>query len=152
MDLASPTDTATTRPSSEASAAAARLAAVGAVLGDSFSLQDLCDVVGESAGALLTDLQELLDAGTLVAGDDGLRFPRTEVRDGIYDGLPATVRLALHHQVGTLFITRGDASGGGRHLALAAQRGDRVLLAALDAAAGDAPPAVPWTCAHELSS
>src|SRR5215469_1350631 len=86
---------------------ARRFAETASILGKSFRLEDVAEILGESPGALLAALDEALAAHLLVATPDGLAFQHEFVRRAVAYLLPEPIQQALHWQFGQLLLARG---------------------------------------------
>src|ERR1700730_14477842 len=114
---------------------AREFSAIASVFGPTFSIDDAGEVLGEPVGRLLPLVQEIVDAGIVVAEEQAFAFVDDATREAIYARIPEPVRLPLHRQIGSLFLARGgSAVTAATHLASAARLGDRTALAALDRA------------------
>jgi DNA-binding CsgD family transcriptional regulator len=132
-------------------AASRRALQVAAVLGRVFSLVDLAAVLGQPVGRVIGQLQEVLDAGIVVPDGESLAFGNQEIRDAIYDLVPAAMRVALHRDIGQLLVERGGSSAAAAgHLIRGTGVGDREALRSLDGAIGEVMAADP-TAAVELA-
>jgi DNA-binding CsgD family transcriptional regulator len=117
---------------------AARLVTVAAVLGPSFSVDVLSDVMGEPVGALLPSIDEAVAAEAFVVFPTTVGFRHEEVRDALYAEVPEPVRRALHRQIGTSLLGRGgSAVAAARHLLEGARQGDCMTLDCLDRASAE---------------
>ncbi|WP_345466113.1 ATP-binding protein [Actinoallomurus oryzae] len=109
------------------------LLTVSAVLGRSFSPEDVAEVLGTTPAALVPDLEELLEAGLLAAAPAVLRFRHELIRRVIVEAVPPPVRQALHRQIGELLIGREDSvASAAAHLVRGVRPGDARALARLD--------------------
>jgi len=118
------------------------------VLGKSFRLEDVAEVLGQSPGALLGVLDEAVAAHLLVAKPDGLAFQHEFVRQAVAQLLPKPVQQALHWQFGHMLLARGgSAVPAARHLLDGARPGDAVALAGLDRAVAELLPFTPRAAA-----
>ncbi len=70
------------------------------ILGTSFSLTELCVTTDKSALGLSSPTAEAINAGVLDEDGARLRFHHDLIRDAIYQDMPDSVRLALHHEAG----------------------------------------------------
>jgi DNA-binding CsgD family transcriptional regulator len=113
---------------------ARRLLGAATVLGRTFRLGDIAELLGETAAALLPAVEEALCAGLVTADEDTFSF-RHGLVAGAADGLiPRPARGPLHRQFGQMLLGRGDdATEAGSHLLEAARSGDPASLAGLDA-------------------
>jgi DNA-binding CsgD family transcriptional regulator len=113
-----------------------QLLETGAILGRSFRLEDVAEMLRESPGSLLAPVEEALAARVVVATPDAIAFHHDLVWRVVTDGLPAPVRQALHRQAGEMLLARGGtAVPAAEHLLAGARAGDPVVLAGLDRAA-----------------
>ena len=81
---------------------ARELLEVGAVLGESFQVDHVAELLGETPAGLLCGIESALAAGILVAAPDALVFRRALVWRAILDGVPGpSVRYAPHRQGGS---------------------------------------------------
>ncbi|HEY3669405.1 MAG TPA: LuxR C-terminal-related transcriptional regulator [Acidimicrobiia bacterium] len=125
-------------PEIAVSARARQLLEVASVWGPSFSLEDMADVIGEPPARLLPPMAELIGAGILVTSGESIGFVDDVVHGAVYDEIPETFRVALHHQIGALLLARGgDPAQAAEHLVLAARSNDRLTLLDLDRATND---------------
>ncbi|MGI5492674.1 AAA family ATPase [Microtetraspora malaysiensis] len=77
---------------------ARHLVEAAAVLGRSFSPEDVAELLGAGPATLLPALEEALEAGLLAAAGDMLTFRHELVWRAVLAGLPRPLRLALRHQ------------------------------------------------------
>jgi DNA-binding CsgD family transcriptional regulator len=113
------------------------LLTVSAVLGRSFSPEDVAEVLGTTPAALVPDLEELLEAGLLAATPTVLRFRHELIRRVAVESVPPPVRQALHRQIGELLIGREDSvATAAAHLVRGVRPGDARALARLDEVIG----------------
>ncbi len=119
-----------------------------AVLGRSFRLEDVAEMLGEAPAALLPLLNEALQAGLLAAGTDDFSFRHGLVWQAVTESVPLPARLALHRQFGGMLLARGDSAvTAGAHLLASARPGDTAAIAGLDQAAAAALGTAPATAA-----
>ena len=111
-----------------------QLLETASVLGQCFDLDDAAEMLAESPATLLLPLQEALDAGVLVAGEDAVMFRHELERQSVAESMPAPVRRALHRQFGEILAARGFAVPAAAHLLEGARRGDVRALRGLDRA------------------
>jgi DNA-binding CsgD family transcriptional regulator/tetratricopeptide (TPR) repeat protein len=115
-----------------------RLVEVASVLGRSFSVDDLSDLLGVLPAALLPFLEEAQNAGLLVPQSRALAFRHELVRWAIYEGISESIRLALHHQIAEMLIARGHSDvAAADHLVQGGAQGEPETLATLDRAASE---------------
>ena len=118
------------------------------VLGRSFRLEDVAEIVNQPPGALLAALDEAVAAHLLTAAPDGLAFKHEFVRQAVAQMLPEPIRHALHWQFGHMLLARGgSAVPAARHLLSGTRPGDAVSLAGLDRAAAELLPFAPQAAA-----
>jgi DNA-binding CsgD family transcriptional regulator len=130
------------------SAGSRQFTETASVLGRSFRLEDVAEIVNQSPGALLAALDEAVSAHLLTAAPDGLAFTHEFVRQAAAQMLPESVRQALHWQFGHMLLARGgSAVPAARHLLNGARPGDAVGLAGLDRAAAELLPFAPQAAA-----
>ncbi|MCW3044097.1 MAG: hypothetical protein JWL57_2255 [Actinobacteria bacterium] len=124
------------------------LLALGAVLGDTFAMDDLARLLGKPSGYLLGAVGELLQAGAVVPSGTELAFCRPELRSALSNGLPKPVTTALHGEIGRMLHERGGCpTRAAEHLLKATSRGDRPALARLDRVALELLPEHPKAAA-----
>lgn len=119
-----------------------------AVLGRSFRLDDVAEMLGEAPASLLPPLNEALQAGLLAAGTDDFSFRHGLVWQAVTESVPLPARLALHRQFGGILLAQGgSAVAAGAHLLASARPGDTAAIAGLDQAAIEALGTAPSTAA-----
>jgi DNA-binding NarL/FixJ family response regulator len=119
------------------------------VLGRSFRLEDVAEMLGERPGGLLTAVEEALAAGFVVPTRETLVFRHEFVRHAVSQALPQSVQQALDRQFGQILLARGgSAVPAAHHLLNGARIGDRLALAALDSAAAELLPSAPEAAAE----
>jgi len=119
-----------------------------AVLGRSFRLEDVAEMLGEAPAVLLPLLSEALEAGLLEASAEEFAFRHGLVWRAVTEQVPAPVRLALHRQIGGILLARGgSAVAAGGHLLESARAGDSAGIAGLDQAAEEVLDSSPPTAA-----
>ncbi|MDN3354664.1 LuxR C-terminal-related transcriptional regulator [Actinomadura sp. DC4] len=124
------------------------LLTVSAVLGRSFSPEDVAEILGTTPAALVPGLDEALASGILQSASDALRFRHDLVRRVIVEGVPAPVRQALHRQVGEVLIGReGATASAASHLVQGVRAGDVRALARLDQVVAAVLPRSPQSAA-----
>lgn len=127
---------------------AQRLLRVGAVLGRSFPVDDLADMLGEPVSRLVPPLNEAEETGVLVPSGEVLRFRHDVLWRAVTDTVTASMRRALHRQAGDMLLKRhGSAIPAVTHLMSYARRGDREAMAGLDRAARELLASAPHTAA-----
>jgi DNA-binding CsgD family transcriptional regulator len=118
------------------------------LLGSSFRIEDVAEMLSQSPGALLGVLDEAVSAHLLAATPDGLAFQHEFVRQAVAQLLPKPIEQALHWQFGHMLLARGgSAVPAARHLLDGARPGDSVALAGLDRAVAEVLPLDPRAAA-----
>jgi len=118
------------------------------LLGSSFRIEDVAEILSQSPGALLGVLDEAVSAHLLAATPDGLAFQQEFVRQAVAQRLPEPVQQALHWQFGHMLLARGgSAVPAAQHLLNGARPGDAVALAGLDSAVAELLPFTPRAAA-----
>jgi DNA-binding CsgD family transcriptional regulator len=121
---------------------------VGAVLGESFQVDHVAALLGETPASLLSGIESALAARILVAGPDALVFRCPLVWRAILGGVPAPVRHALHRQAGEFLLQIGSsATDAAAHLISGSRPCNPLSLARLDAAARSLLASSPRTAA-----
>ena len=130
------------------SARTRQLLQVAAVLGHSFSVDDLAAMLGEPTGQLVPSLEEALAAEIVVPRADVLEFRHHLLWRAVSETLALPVRQALHREAGEMLLRRGgSAVPAAAHLMTYARPGDTRALVALDRAAREVLPSSPQTAA-----
>ena len=111
---------------------ARQLIEVSAVLGRSFSVEDVAEMLGQLPAMALPAISEALSAGIIVPSGEALTFRDGMTWRAVAQALPGSVSRALHHQAGRQFLERGDAVRAAGHLITAARQGDTRVLNDLD--------------------
>jgi DNA-binding NarL/FixJ family response regulator len=88
---------------------AARALRWAAVLGQEFSVVDLEMVTGLDIGNLILVLQEAVAAGVAAEAGSRMCFRHGLIRDAVYQGMPASLRSALHLQAARALARAGAA-------------------------------------------
>ena len=73
-----------------------RMLRMAAVLGGEFAVTEVAALLGQSVVEISDDLQEAVAAGILIDAEQRMRFRHPLIRQALYDGIPAGLRLALH--------------------------------------------------------
>jgi DNA-binding NarL/FixJ family response regulator len=118
-----------------------QLIEVSAVLGRSFAVEDVAEMLGESPAAVLPAISEALAVGVLAPEGETLTFRDAMIWRAVAEAMPASLSRALHHQAGELFLDRGNPARAAAHLIRGARQGDRRVLRGLDEAARKLLPA-----------
>ncbi|MFB4289234.1 helix-turn-helix transcriptional regulator [Nonomuraea sp. ATR24] len=123
---------------------ARKAAQIASVLGRTVSIDQLAELIGESAVTLLESLEELLSADLLVERDSALVFSHDLIRESIQAALPATLRKALRRQAVDLRLAQGvPVARIAADLAETAEPGDRAAITLLRQAARDLADVAP---------
>ncbi len=118
-----------------------QLIEVSAVLGRSFAVEDVAELLGQPPAAVLPAISEALAVGILAPAGETLTFRDALIWRAVGEAMPASVSRALHHQAGELFLDLGNPARAAEHLISGARRGDRRVLRELDEAARKVLPA-----------
>ncbi len=105
---------------------------IAALLGRSFRLEDVAEMLGEPPGALLATVEEAMDAGIVTAAEDTLSFRQELLRHPAAETIPLPVRRTLHRQLGDILLNRGCAVMAAEHLLEATHSSDPAALNGLD--------------------
>jgi DNA-binding CsgD family transcriptional regulator len=125
------------------------LLTVSAVLGRSFSPEDVAEILGTTPAAIVPGLDEALASGVLDATSDALRFRHELIRRVIVGAVPAPIRQALHRQIGEVLIGQeGATASAASHLVEGVRAGDVRALARLDQVIASVLPRSPQTAAE----
>lgn len=126
---------------SEASVEALRTAAL---LGDSFSAQDLASVTGAPLPSTLELLKQPITAGVIDATGDTFSFQHDVVREALYGDVAPAVRKGLHLHIGRTLAAAGASKIRVAHQAiLGADAGDREAVGWIRDAATEVGPRDP---------
>ncbi|WP_084369978.1 helix-turn-helix transcriptional regulator [Microbispora sp. ATCC PTA-5024] len=116
------------------------------ILGRSFSVKDLAEMLGESTNGLLPMLEEAMSAGIIEPAGTELSFRHDLLWQAVIGTIPDSVRRALHHDAGKMLLKRGgSAVPAAAHLIHSAGRGDTSALLGLDRAAREVLRSSPQT-------
>lgn len=124
---------------------------VASILGTTFRVADVADVLGRTAGDIMRAVREALRARLLVPGEapDSLSFRYHLVCRVLRESLTASVAAALHRQIGLLLLRRsGTAAEAADHLVRGALPGDTEAIRALADAAAQSLDAAPAAAAE----
>ncbi|MGH3388100.1 MAG: helix-turn-helix transcriptional regulator [Actinomadura sp.] len=116
---------------------------VAGVLGRSFSVDDLAEMIGEPVDALLPGLAEAVRAGVVLPAVDRLAFRHDLLWQAVTEGLSEPVRTALNRQAGEMLLRRGAVIPAAAYLMRSARPGDTRALEGLDRAAREVLPYAP---------
>jgi ATP/maltotriose-dependent transcriptional regulator MalT len=121
---------------------------VAAVLGRSFRVKDLADMLSERPSGLLAPMAEAEASGVVVPAGDMLVFRHDLLWRAVIETIPESMRQALHGQAAEMLLDRGgSAILAASHLMDSASPGDRSALSGLDRAAREVLPSSPPTAA-----
>jgi DNA-binding CsgD family transcriptional regulator len=127
---------------------ARQVLAVGAVLGRSFSIDNVASLLGETPARLLPDVEAALRADLLVATPESFAFDRELVWRALAESVPRPARQALHRQIGQLLLDQGGpVTEAADHLISAGRPAAPAALARLDSAARSFLAPAPQTAA-----
>jgi DNA-binding CsgD family transcriptional regulator len=110
--------------------ATVRMLRMATLLGGEFAVTEVAALLGQSIVEISDDLQEAVAAGILVDADHRMRFRHPLIRQALYDGIPAGLRVALHRDA----AQKLDGLGGvepqriAQQLFAAGRPGDRWAL------------------------
>jgi DNA-binding CsgD family transcriptional regulator len=124
-----------------------QLIEVSAVLGRSFGVEDVAEMLGEPPAMVLPAISEALAAGILAPAGETLTFRDSMTWRAVAEAMPDSLSRALHHQAGQLLLDRGDAVHAAGHLVKGARQGDSRALLELDQAMRTVLPADARTAA-----
>ncbi|MEV4112956.1 AAA family ATPase [Nonomuraea sp. NPDC049695] len=117
------------------SASTRQLLQVAGILGRSFSVDDLAEMLGEPLDGLLPGLAEAVRAGIIVPAVDRLTFRHDLLWQAVTDMISEPVRTALQRQAGCMLLQRGALVPAAAHFMRCARVGDTRALDGLDRAA-----------------
>ncbi|WP_239095505.1 helix-turn-helix transcriptional regulator [Planotetraspora silvatica] len=118
------------------------------ILGRSFSVKDLAEMLGQSTNGLLPMLEEATSAGIIEPAGEELTFRHDLLWQAVIGTIPTPVRRSLHHDAGKMLLKRGgSAVPAAAHLIHSAGRGDTSALLGLDQAAREVLRSSPQTAA-----
>jgi ATP/maltotriose-dependent transcriptional regulator MalT len=121
---------------------------VAAVLGRSFSIGDVAEMLGEPPGRLLPAVREAEAADVVVADGDTFLFRHELLWRAVTETLSTPLRQSLHHQAGEMLLERGgSALSAAAHLMHYVRPGDTHALCGLDRAVQEVLPSSPRTAA-----
>ncbi|MGH3787683.1 MAG: LuxR C-terminal-related transcriptional regulator [Pseudonocardiaceae bacterium] len=113
-----------------------RLLEIAAVLGPTFTPDDVAEMIAEPAATLLPSLHEALAARFLACTAEAMTFQHDVVWQGILQSIPAPLQGALHRQAADMLLRRhGSVAQAAMHLIHGARRGDSAAIQILNKAA-----------------
>lgn len=135
----------------ELSPNASQLVEAGAVLGRPFSVHEVAALLGKPVSDMVTAASEALATQVLCEVGAELMFRHDLLREATYDGLPASVRRALHREaVGAVRAEGRPATEAARHLIHTAHIGDEPAIALIHEAADSLTASAPGAAADLL--
>ncbi|MFC5754575.1 helix-turn-helix transcriptional regulator [Actinomadura rugatobispora] len=129
------------------SAPARQLLQVAGVLGRSFSVDDLAEILGEPVDRLLPRLTEAVRAGLVVPAVDRLEFRHDLLWQIATDMISKPVRTAIQRQAGEMLLRRGAVVPAATYFMRCARPGDARALDGLERAARAVLPYSPPSAA-----
>ena len=127
---------------------AGHLLDTAAVLGRTFRLEDVAEMLGQTPAVMFPVVEEAVEAGILKASTESLAFRHVLIWQALTEAVPLSARQALHRQFGEILLARGgSAASAAAHLLEAAHPGDQAVTAALDTAAQEVLRSSPETAA-----
>src|SRR5882724_5933872 len=133
------------------SESARQLAVAAASLGRTFTVRDLASMLGVPAAALLTPVEQLIEAGVFAERADRLGFRHDIIREAVRDSTTVSARRALDRQAVDVLLAAGAIPVEvAAQLATSAEPGDEVAIGLLKDAADALGPRDP-AAAAELS-
>ncbi|MFI7639368.1 AAA family ATPase [Nonomuraea sp. NPDC049400] len=112
-----------------------QLLQVAGILGRSFSVDDLAEMLGEPVDGLLPGLAEAVRAGIVVPAVDRLTFRHDLLWHVVTDMISEPVRTVLQRQAGCMLLQRGAVVPAAAQFMRCARAGDTRALDGLDRAA-----------------
>lgn len=130
----------------------AGLLRVAAVLGKTFSVEEVAQVASESMGRVAIAMAHAAEAGFLCDDGDTMSFRHDLFRQALEGELPRPVRRALHREAASVLHAAGASrSRIAPHLVLGARRGDAEAFAWLVDSAEEASLLAPSAAADLLA-
>jgi DNA-binding CsgD family transcriptional regulator len=115
---------------------AQQLAGIAAVLGRTFTHDQLTAMLKRPATALLAPVEELMDAGLIMEDGERLAFTHDLIREAVLETLSPASRRALQRQAVDVFLAEGvPPAEVARQLADSADPGDHAAVSLLSRAA-----------------
>ncbi|MBB6474844.1 DNA-binding CsgD family transcriptional regulator/tetratricopeptide (TPR) repeat protein [Sphaerisporangium rubeum] len=122
---------------------------VASVLGRTFAVQDLAEMLGEPTHRLLPMLDEAMSAGIVGSAGEELAFRHHLLWQAVTGTVPPAVGRALHRDAGEMLLKRGGpAVPAAAHLLRSAGPGDVFAVRGLDQAAREVLRTSPQTAAE----
>jgi DNA-binding CsgD family transcriptional regulator len=82
---------------------------MASVLGETFSVDELADVIGRPTAETLADVRRAMEAGFLEPSGDRVTFSHDVVRESLYLDIPEPLRKTMHLQAARALAARGTA-------------------------------------------
>jgi DNA-binding CsgD family transcriptional regulator len=115
---------------------ARRAATAAGSLGRAFSVSDLATMLELRAAAVLTSIEELIEAGIVTERGEQLSFEHDLIREAVRQACPPSARRALDRQAADVMLARGALPVEvATQLAASAEPGDEIAITTLLAAA-----------------
>jgi len=112
------------------------LVETAAVLGLTFRLEDVAEMLGNKPAVVLPMINEAVGAGLLTVCAEYFGFRHELIWRAVTEAVPLPARQALHRQFGELLLARGGAPmAAAAHLLRGARQADPAVMVGLDAAA-----------------
>ena len=124
-----------------------QLIEVSAVIGPSFAVEDVAEMLGQPPAVVLPSINKALAIGILVPDGATLTFRDSMTWRAITEAIPEPISRALHRQFGQLLLDRGNELQAAGHLVRGAREDDRRALAEMDRVAGRLLPSAPQAAA-----
>jgi DNA-binding CsgD family transcriptional regulator len=124
-----------------------QLIEVSAVIGRSFAVEDVAEMLGEPPAVLLPAINEALAAGILVADGETLTFRDDMTWQAVTEAIPQPLTRALHRQFGQVLLDRGNELRAARHLVRGVRQDDKPVLLEMDRVVRIVLPNAPQTAA-----
>jgi DNA-binding NarL/FixJ family response regulator len=102
-----------------------QLLELAAVLGQSFAVTDIAEMLGQPPVAVLPALNEALATGIILADGEVLSFRDPLAWSAVVGTIPEPVARALHLQFAEILLGRGSTLPAAEYLLSGARRGDR---------------------------
>ena len=120
-----------------------QLIEVSAVIGPSFAVEDVAEMLGQPPAVVLPSVNKALAVGILVADGATLTFRDSMTWRAITEAIPEPISRALHRQFGQLLLDRGSDLRAASHLVRGARQDDRRALEEMDRVVGRLLPSAP---------
>jgi len=124
-----------------------QLIEVAAVIGRSFAVEDVAEMLGQPPAVVLTAINEGIAAGVLAADGETLTFHDGVTWRAVIEATPEPLSRALHRQFGQVLLDRGNALQAAEHLVRGARQDDRRALRELDQVMRTVFPSAPHAAA-----